>query len=193
MVEPMLAGALVGIGAFLLVRALFPTRPGLAARLSATDALSQDAGRIRVSLVTKEQVSPFQQRLGEAVARFYAARGWEMRSARADLALLGRSFDGFLATKCLLGASGLLAAPILAAWIPLMGWDFQLAVPLWSALLIALAFFMLPDLQLKRDAAARRRDFRHAVGAFLDLVAMNLAGGRGVPEALMMASSVGEG
>src|SRR5690606_2643997 len=45
----------------------------------------------------------------------------------------------------------------------------------------------------RRDAAARRRDFRHAVGAFLDLVAMNLAGGRGVPEALMLSVSVGGG
>jgi Flp pilus assembly protein TadB len=31
------------------------------------------------------------------------------------------------------------------------------------------------------------------VGAFLDLVAMNLAGGRGVPEALMAASEIGGG
>ena len=41
--------------------------------------------------------------------------------------------------------------------------------------------------------ALRRRDFRHAIGAFLDLVAMNLAGGRGVPEALMSASEIGTG
>ena len=39
----------------------------------------------------------------------------------------------------------------------------------------------------------RRQDFRHAIGAFLDLVAMNLAGGRGVPEALMSASEIGTG
>ena len=37
----------------------------------------------------------------------------------------------------------------------------------------------------------RRRDFRHAIGVFLDLVSMNLAGGRGVPEALMAASEIG--
>src|SRR5690606_25756374 len=49
----------------------------------------------------------------------------------------------------------------------------------------------LPDLQVRKEAAARRRDFRHVVGAFLDLVAMNLAGGRGVPEALMLSVSVG--
>jgi tight adherence protein C len=192
--EAMLAGAIAGLGVFLLIRALFPARAGLAARLSAMDAARQGNGVSRVSLITPdEKDSALRKAVGEAAARFYAARGWEMRSIRADLALLGRSFEGFLATKCLLGASGLLAAPILAAWIPLMGWDFQLSVPLWSALLVALVFFMLPDLQVKRDAAARRRDFRHAVGAFLDLVAMNLAGGRGVPEALMMASSLGDG
>lgn len=194
MTEAMLAGAIAGLGVFLLIRALFPARAGLAARLSAMDAARQGNGVSRVSLITPdEKDSALRKAVGEAAARFYAARGWEMRSIRADLALLGRSFEGFLATKCLLGASGLLAAPILAAWIPLMGWDFQLSVPLWSALLVALVFFMLPDLQVKRDAAARRRDFRHAVGAFLDLVAMNLAGGRGVPEALMMASSLGDG
>src|SRR5262249_5810861 len=55
----------------------------------------------------------------------------------------------------------------------------------------ALAFFF-PDLALRSEAAKRRRDFRHVVGCFLDLVAMNLAGGRGLPEALLAASSVGE-
>ena len=194
MTEALLAGAIIGLGVFLLIRALFPTRAGLAARLSALDAARQGNGVSRVSvIVTDEKESRLSRSIGEAAARFYAARGWELRSIRADLALLGKSFEGFLATKCLLGASGLLAAPILAAWIPLMGWDFQLSVPLWTALLLALVFFMLPDLQIKRDAAERRRDFRHAVGAFLDLVAMNLAGGRGVPEALMMASSLGDG
>ena len=194
MTEALLAGAITGLGVFLLIRALFPPRAGLAARLSAMDAARQGNGVSKVSVIaTEERESRLHRSIGEAMARFYAARGWEMRSIRADLALLGKSFEGFLATKCLLGASGLLAAPILAAWIPLMGWDFQLSVPLWTAVLLALVFFMLPDLQIKRDAAARRRDFRHAVAAFLDLVAMNLAGGRGVPEALMMASSLGEG
>ncbi|MEV0581799.1 type II secretion system F family protein [Nonomuraea sp. NPDC050310] len=188
----LLGGALIGLGLFTLSRALFPARPGLAARLSATDGLRRES-EISVSVISREEVSPFRRRLGESMGRFYAARGWEMRSARADLALLGRSWDGFLATKCLLGAAGLLSAPLVAGWVSLMGWGLSLSVPLWSALVIALIFFMLPDVQLKRDAAAKRRDFRHAVGAFLDLVSMNLAGGRGVPEALMMASSVGDG
>jgi tight adherence protein C len=187
----LLGGALIGLGLFTLSRFLFPSKPGVAARLSAMDARRHGA-EVRVSVVTtNEVVSPLRQRVGDATARFYAARGWEQRSVKADLALLGKSFEGFLATKALLGASGLLAAPIFTAWVSLLGLSVNLTVPLWSALLLAGIFFMLPDVQIKRDAAAKRRDFRHAVGAFLDLVAMNLAGGRGVPEALMMASSLG--
>ena len=52
--------------------------------------------------------------------------------------------------------------------------------------------FFLPDLALRSEAAKRRRDFRRSVGVFLDLVAMNLAGGRGLPEALLAAATVSD-
>ncbi len=193
MTEAALFGAVAGLGVFMLIRALFPARPGLVARLVALDAAREGGEAPRIRLVTPdEKVSAFRQGLGERLARLYATRGWEVRSIRADLLLLGRSFEGFLATKALLALAGLLIFPVLVAWVFLMGWGFSLHVPLWSAVLAAAVFFFLPDLQVRKDAAVRRRDFRHAVGAFLDLVAMNLAGGRGVPEALMMAVSVSD-
>ncbi|MFF4773006.1 type II secretion system protein [Microtetraspora fusca] len=192
MTEPALAGAVLGLGLFLLFRALFPPRPGLFARLTALDAAQAGAEPPKAPLIAPdEHVSAFRRDLGLRLARLYAARGWEARSIRADLALLGKSFEGFLATKVLLAAAGLLVFPLLVGWLALMGWGLSLSIPLWSALAASAVFFLLPDLQMRRDAAVRRRDFRHAVGAFLDLVAMNLAGGRGVPEALMMAVAVG--
>ncbi|WP_405088714.1 type II secretion system F family protein [Microbispora sp. NBC_01389] len=192
MINTVLAGVVLGLGIFLLLRALFPARPGLLARLAALDQARDGTSVPRAPLIAAEEdVSEFRRTLGVRLARFYESRGWEVRSTKADLALLGRSFEGFLATKLLLGVSGLLAFPLLVGWLALMGWGGSLQVPLWSALVVSVVFFLLPDLQLKRDAAERRGDFRHAVGAFLDLVAMNLAGGRGVPEALMMAVSVG--
>ena len=194
MFETVLAGAAFGLGVFLLVRALFPPRPGLVARLLALDSARADDDALRLRLISPdEEVSAFRRQVGQRLARLYLARGWEVRSTRADLALLGKSFEGYLATKVLLAVSGLLAFPLLVGWLLVMGWGVSLQVPMWAALVVALIFFFLPDLQIRRDAAVRRRDFRHAVGAFLDLVAMNLAGGRGVPEALLMAVSVGEG
>lgn len=192
MITTVLCGAVLGLGLFLLVRALFPPRPGLTARLAALDEARDGKGVPRAPLIAPEEdVSEFRRMLGLRLARFYAARGWEARSIKADLALLGKSFEGFLATKLLLGVSGLLAFPLLVGWLALMGWGVSVQVPLWSALVVCVIFFLLPDAQIRRDAAVRRRDFRHAVGAFLDLVSMNLAGGRGVPEALMMAVAVG--
>ncbi|MEV4184869.1 type II secretion system protein [Streptosporangium canum] len=192
MTEPLLVGSVLGLGLFLLIRALFPARPGLVTRLLALDAAREGTTVPRMQLVLPdEEVSAFRRGLGIRLARFYAARGWEARSAKADLALLGKSFEGFLATKMLLAVSGLLAFPLLLGWLAVMGWGVSPTIPLWAALAAAGVFFILPDLQIKRDAARMRRDFRHVVGAFLDLVAMNLAGGRGVPEALMMAVSVG--
>src|SRR5262249_47490217 len=132
-------------------------------------------------------------RLGTMLARFCAEQGWVFPSLRANLALVGKSFESYLATKLLLAVFGLVLGPFLLAALTLARIRLPFAVPLWAGLLLAMPFFFLADLELKQRVDKRRRDFRHAIGAFLDLVAMNLAGGRGVPEALMSASEIGTG
>ena len=112
---------------------------------------------------------------------------------RASLRLTGKSFEAFLGTKVLLGIFGFVFPVLLLTGLSLLGLHLSVVVPVWVGLVFAVVFFFLPDLELRQEAAKRRRDFRHAIGAFLDLVAMNLAGGRGVPEALMAASEIGEG
>lgn len=195
MTVALLAGAFFGLGAYLLFRAIFPPRPGLSARLAAFDAARRrgEAEPARRTAATAERVTGLRARAGRSLAAFYEARGWQQRSVRADLALLDRSFEAFLATKFLLATAAIVFIPILVAYFTLLGMNVAVAVPVWLGILFALVFFLLPDMQLRQEAAARRRDFRHAVSAFLDLVAMNLAGGRGVPEALMTAANVGEG
>jgi tight adherence protein C len=190
----LLAGAFFGLGAYLLFRAIFPPRPGLSARLAAFDAARRrgEADPSRASSAA-ERVTGLRARVGKSLAAFYEARGWQQRSVRADLALLDRSFETFLATKFLLATAAIVFIPILVAYFAVLGLDVVVAVPVWLGIFFALIFFLLPDMQLRSEAASRRRDFRHAVSAFLDLVSMNLAGGRGVPEALMTAANVGDG
>jgi len=93
----------------------------------------------------------------------------------------------------MLGFLGLILPPIVLEALGFAGIHLSVIVPVWVALVFAAVFFFLPDLELRQQVDKRRRDFRHAIGAFLDLVAMNLSGGRGVPEALMAASEIGEG
>ena len=53
--------------------------------------------------------------------------------------------------------------------------------------------FSLPDLGIHAEAGKRRADFRHALGSFLDLVVISLAGGAGVEGALSEAAAIGHG
>jgi len=131
--------------------------------------------------------------LGIELNAFYLRQGWQIRSLRADLAILDRSVEGFLATKVLLAAVGAVFGPFLFLALWEIGVRLAITVPVWLALLFAATFFFLPDLEIRSQAREKRRDFRRVLGAYLDLVAMNLAGGRGLPEALMTAAEISDG
>lgn len=192
MTSAFVIGALLGLGVFLLVFALTPRRISLARQLAAFDAHRLSAGR-SVPRPAEGNESEFSRRIGKALAAFCAEQGWEFPSLRANLSLIGKSFENYLATKVLLALFGFLMGPLVLILLNLAGFHISFVLPVWLGLVLAVVFFLLPDLEVKQKADARRRDFRHAIGAFLDLVAMNLSGGRGVPEALMAASEIGEG
>lgn len=185
-------GAVTGLGIFLLVIALMPRRVSLARRVAAFDLGANGQAR-PASRAPEGRESQFSRKLGSVLARFCAEQGWEFPSLRANLSLAGKSFESFLATKLLLAVFGLLLAPVMLTVLTVFGINVPVVVPVWAGLLLAAIFFFLPDIELKQKVNKRRRDFRHAIGAFLDLVAMNLSGGRGVPEALMSASEIGTG
>lgn len=187
------AGALAGLGLFLLALALIPRRISLARQIAAFDAGSTRQSARRSSGAANGKEGEASRRIGAVAARLCAEQGWDFPSIKANLSLTGKSFESYLAGKILLALFGLIFVPILAIMAGLAGIRFSVVIPVWIGLIAAGIFFFLPDLELKQKATARRRDFRHAVGSFLDLVAMNLAGGRGVPEALMAAGDIGSG
>ena len=188
------AGALVGLGLLVLIVSLRPARPTIAAGIARLDADRQPA-RFSVSnaILTNEGLAGWRVRLGSRLATAFESRGVRIQSLRADLAVLGRSLEGFLASTVLFAVAGLLFPLVLAGLAGLAGIQLGLTVSVGIALLFALLGGLLPLVAVRREAAVRRKDFRHAVGAFLDLVSMNLAGGRGVPEALTAAAAIGGG
>jgi tight adherence protein C len=192
MTAALIVGAIIGLGLFLFVFALTPRRVSLVRQVAAFDSRRSPVAWAG-SRAGNLQESRFSRRIGKALAAFCAEQGWEFPSLRANLSLIGKSFENYLATKVLLGLFGFLIGPILLLLLGLAGFHMSFVIPVWVGLLLATIFFFLPDLEVKEKADARRRDFRHAIGAFLDLVSMNLSGGRGVPEALMAASEIGTG
>lgn len=192
---PLAVGAVIGLGIYVLVRALMPTKRSALAQVARIDAMRARGTAYQSARTERDtgRLGRLRGEVGARVAEFYLQQGWEQRSLRADLAVLGRSWEKFLATKVLLAVAGLFFGPFLFAIVFTLGVGRSPIIPVWLALLCAVLFFFLPDLEVRRDAAEKRRDLRRVIGAYLDLVSMSLAGGRGLPEALMAAAEVSDG
>jgi tight adherence protein C len=105
-----------------------------------------------------------------------------------DLVLTGRTFEDVMARKVLGGVAGSLLTVIAAIALRAAGFSVPLASPGILALAVGVALFFAPDLEVRREAAARRAEFRRALGAFLDLVALEMAGAAAPAEALPSAA-----
>ena len=189
----MLVGGMAGLGLVLLVSMFERGSVTGAAGLAQIDAARQ-RGRRQASLTADRRHGESARIAGSARAarRAPGARGDLPPSVRADLGMTGQSVETFLA-QCLLGAFLGLFLPFLVLGPMALVGGISLVVPLWLTVFGAALGALMPYSQIRRRAEARRRDFRHVVSSFLDLVAMNLAGGRGVPEALQTATSVSDG
>ncbi len=172
--------ACCGAGVWLIARALFP--PPRPLRVVA-DELRQPR--------TAHASSAGVLRRWERLARQLAG-GTSPRLA-ADIALVGTTPERHMLDK--LGYSALFAAFGLVPTLlfPL----FAVAVPpiylLLGTLLLAGFGWVYPDLALRSRAAAARRAWAQALSVFTDVVAIELAGGAGVEEALLDAAAAGRG
>ncbi len=192
MILELLAGASVGAGIFLIVLVLSRPVPGVAATLGRLDRTRHPRRSLTASAAgagADGRLERIRETVGERIEAEVSARGWQLMRTREDLAVMNRPMTTHLGSKALLGLAAFIWFP---AVIFLFGFGGNGGLPIVFALIAGVFGFFLPDLALHREAESRRRDFRHVTGAFLDLVAMNLAGGRGLPEALMAASSFGD-
>jgi Flp pilus assembly protein TadB len=114
-------------------------------------------------------------------------------SVATDLRMVGRSPDAHLAQCLLIGLESALIGPALIGVLALGGISAPIELPIALTISFGVAGILLPNLTLRREASRRRRSFNHALSAFLDLVAVNLAAGRGVEGALDTASEAGTG
>jgi len=201
MTAALLTGATAGAGLYCLIRVFVQPRPGVASLVARIDAgrrsmtgwtisglqAGHEAGAARHTLLGRLNDS-----LADRLEVLAAERGWRLNQIRSDLAVMNQPLGNLLAAKVLTGLLLLATGP--ACWTVLIafGTPVPFGVPLVAALALGLLGFFLPDLALRSQSTERRREFRRTVGIFLDLVAMNLAGGRGLPEAMLAASTISD-
>ena len=190
-------GALVGAVLFALILHVAHPRPAALVELARFDAAHShtragtpaapvDPGRSRATGLTAT--------VEAWVVGQLTRRGVTHASLRQDLALTGRTYEQVITRKVLFATAGLVAGLLLLVVVPAaVGAGLPVGAPLVVAVLLATALFFLPDLEAKTDAARRRAEFRHSLGAYLDLVALEMAARAAPAEALPAAAKIGTG
>ncbi|WP_028046077.1 type II secretion system F family protein [Cellulomonas sp. URHE0023] len=192
----LLSGAVVGLGILILVLVLVPPPSHAGSALARLDAERRQS-RAQAAALTRNprggHLPAWQVTIGRSAASGVTSTGLELGPLRADLAMVGVTLDAFMARTVLAAVGGFVAPLFVGAVLTAAGVGVDLSVPLLLSIVTGLVGATIPWLAIRSQAAQRRRDFRHVVGSFLDLVAMSLAGGRGVPEALQSASELSDG
>jgi hypothetical protein len=172
------AGALGGLGIFVVVRELVPAPARLDAALARLDSAAPPGRRMSVPARFARGIS--------------AELPW-LPVPSADLALLGQDRDAWIASKIICGLIGLAVPAGLTELLLLGGGGVAWQLPAIASLACGVGLFFAPDLVTRVNAAERRSDFRHALTSYLDLVALERGAGAGPTEALESAAEIGGG
>lgn len=183
-----LVGALVGAGVWLVGRGLLRRRVPLLRALSDYHRRGPRTGD-----AAGEQFPGWRNRAERHALRIVESFGFDLGTLGADLRIIGRSPAQHAFAKL---AGALLAAVALGA----AGYGARLlglAPPAWSvAVPAALGFlggYVGADGALRKKATERREQFLRALGAYMDLVKILVAGGSHSDGALYQAAAVGSG
>jgi Flp pilus assembly protein TadB len=182
----LLAGALIGLGLVLLVARLTPTEPDLA---EALQRLTPTRGRPSASGPTP--ASSGKERLGVWAIKALPPALW-VRTPTRELALLRIPLARFYGDKITFALLGLVAPSLLAFFFGLIGLGFPIAIPALASVGLAVVMFFLPNYNAIDDAKKARLEFTRALGAYIDLVALERNNGSGVRQAMESAAEIGD-
>lgn len=185
-----LAGALAGLGLTMVVRELMPSHPHLRATLGRLhDAPAPVSARVVETSV--RQGSLFQDRLGRLLEqRLPTLVGF--RLPRRELDLLRIPPYRYFGEKALWALLGLCFPAILTFTLMITGVTLPFSIPAFVGLILAVVMWFLPDVETRQKANTAREEFTRALGAYIDLVALERAGGAGSTQALENAAEVGD-
>ena len=178
-----LAGGGLGVGALIMAASLRRPQPAL------RDALARMSNPPPLA----DNTTGRPMRVVVMLARAVGLDRLVTDPVRRDLRTLERSVDDHLARSLITGLGLALVPLVLAAVVAVEGVTVPFSVPAGVTLLFALGGALLPTLSLHQEAEKRRRSFKHALGAYLNLVGVNVAAGRGVEGALETAAATGQG
>lgn len=182
----MLSGAMLSAGVVLIVVGMVP------APVHLKDAI----GRLQPSSLTADPVDAAgkvdaEVRLGRWAEQHLPGVVWGAPPEK-DLALLGRTRAAFYGSKIISAVLGLLVVPVISVATMLLGLPIPVAVPVLGSLGFAILLWFLPNNELRDQARKAREEFSYALGAFVEMVALERLAGATVPQALIRAADTGD-
>jgi len=191
MIWLLLALALVfGGGLWLLISSVWPAPSSLGSAISRLHTVTVDRAEF-VPLGGEDRSSA--ARLGRWIVGKVKATTLSDERTAADLAVLQRPLELYVGATALAVIAGALAGPTVWAVAEATGTKLPFAMPVWVMLAGAAAGWLLPRVMLRGDADRARSDFRHALGAYLDILVLLLAAQEGTEGAMETAAEAGQG
>jgi len=182
-----LAGALVGLGVSLAIVRLVPARPDLAAYLK-TYSPTVTANAEATTRV--DGTGDLRDRLGWWVMNQVPLSIFKVPTK--ELAILRMPVHRFFADKVLFGLLGMVFPTVMYAVVYVIGVQLPFYIPIGASLLAGAVTSFLPDINVRQDANVARAEFAHALGAYVDLLALERSSGAGQRQAMESAAEVGD-
>ncbi|MBK8462878.1 MAG: type II secretion system F family protein [Nigerium sp.] len=180
------SGALVSLGVVLAVWRLVPATPDLndvVTRLSPQQVRQQ-----RTTAV--EPASTSAERLGLWAMRHLPAGVWGTIPTR-ELALVRVSLPRYYGEKVTFALLGLVFPGLFVAVVGLFGFALPVVIPVLVSVALAGMLWFVPNLNVRSDARRARLEFNRALGAYVDLVALERNAGSGPRQAMEVAAGIG--
>jgi tight adherence protein C len=191
MIGMAIVGAVLGAVLFTLIIKIVPPKRGALVELGQFYAHYRGP---EVSAAPTRSAADTQGRIGAWVSAELARRGIRYTSLRHDLALTGQSFETVMSRKVVASAGGFLVGLVaLSALQYVAGVSLPTGAPLAVALIAAVALFVAPDIDVRKEAKKRRAEFTEQLSIFLDLVSLKMAGHAAAASALPEAAQRGGG
>lgn len=184
------SGAMIGLGLVLLVIRLMPAEPDLAEALGRLTPAHRRANAIgALGSASKKRLS--KERVGVWAIKALPPAVW-VKTPTRELALLRFPLAKFYGDKIVSAFMGLVIPPLLGFFFSFIGLGFPFVVPAIASLGLAAGMFFLPNYNAIDDAKKARLEFERALGAYIDLVALERNNGSGVRQAMESAAQVGD-
>lgn len=189
-----LLGAGIGLGFILIGRGLQVRPVPLDAQLAALDRTGISIAARDAGLIDTNRTDGLRGTFGRLGLAMMGSLGVANRDKVAEqLRVLDKAIERHAYEKLVAAVAGFSLPLIGGVGLATNGIAVSPLVLAGCSAVLGAAGFVYPDMPLADQVAERRRAFKHAFSAYLDLVTVLLAGGAGIESALEGAAESGDG